>query len=137
MKNDNNETYDHENALHPVVMETKKPIFEDLSHKDLISKCKHGTTQNPNESLNNVIWSSIPKGNFVGLNTLKIGVLYADITFNDGVMRRAKVLSEMGIVPRLNAIAAFTKADGDRLKKAERAVLQLTKEARQKIRETG
>lgn len=130
VSNNNDETYDHKNALPPVVMDTIKPILDDLSHKDLLSKCKHGKTQNPNESVNNLIWSRIPKGNFVGLNTLKIGVLDAVVTFNDG----AKVLSEMGIVPGFNAIAAFAKADSDRLKKAERAVLQLTKEARQKRR---
>lgn len=99
-----------------------------------MSKCKHGKTQNPNESLNNVIWSRISKSNFVVLNTLKKRVIDAVITFNDGAMGRAKVLKDMGIVPGFNAIVGFMKADGDRIKKAERAVLQLTKEARQKRR---
>ncbi|KAG8308354.1 hypothetical protein J6590_002442 [Homalodisca vitripennis] len=40
----------------------------------------------------------------------------------------------MGITPGVNAIDGFAKADTDRLKKAEIAVLQLTKEARQKRR---
>ena len=32
-----------------------KPIFEELGHEDLLSKCLHGLTQNQNESFNAVI----------------------------------------------------------------------------------
>lgn len=128
------ETYSHKNSLPEVVMTTIKPIFKDLSDKSLLSKCTHGKTQNPNESLNNVIWARVPKTNFVGYRTLKIGVLDAVITFNDGSMGRAKVLKEMGITPGFNAIAGFHRADIFRVKKAEKAILELTKEARQKRR---
>lgn len=55
--------------------------------------------QNPNESLNNIIWSRVPKTNFVGRNTVKIGAMDAVITFNNGTVGRARVLKELGIVP--------------------------------------
>ena len=32
-----------------------KPIFEELSHEDLLSKCLHGLTQNQNEIFNAMI----------------------------------------------------------------------------------
>ena len=32
-----------------------KPIFEDLSSSELLSKCLHAKTQNTNEALNNII----------------------------------------------------------------------------------
>ncbi|GFW74851.1 uncharacterized protein TNCV_5138301 [Trichonephila clavipes] len=38
-----------------------------------LSDPEHGNTQNPNESINNVIWSSVPKNTFVHLETLSFG----------------------------------------------------------------
>ncbi|GFS97164.1 uncharacterized protein TNCV_1921111 [Trichonephila clavipes] len=52
--------------------------------KDLLKKCLHGRTQNPNESFNKCIWERIPKTVFVGIETLKFGVMDAIICFNDG-----------------------------------------------------
>ncbi|GFT56013.1 uncharacterized protein TNCV_3116991 [Trichonephila clavipes] len=52
--------------------------------KDLLKKCLHGRTQNPNESFNKCIWERIPKTVFVGIETLKFGVMDAVICFNDG-----------------------------------------------------
>lgn len=47
-------------------------------------------------------------------------------------MGRAKVLKELGIVACRNAISGVLKEDEERIIKAEKAILQLTKEARQK-----
>ncbi|GFU86667.1 uncharacterized protein TNCV_2880871 [Trichonephila clavipes] len=52
--------------------------------KDLLKKCLRGRTQNPNESFNKCIWERIPKTVFVGIETLKFGVMDAVICFNDG-----------------------------------------------------
>ena len=38
-----------------------KPIYQVLSHEDLLSKCLHGLTQNENESFNATIWVRVPK----------------------------------------------------------------------------
>ncbi|GFV21246.1 transposable element Tcb1 transposase [Trichonephila clavipes] len=40
----------------------------------LLRKCLHGKTQNPNESIDNTIWSVIPRSTFLELKTLKLGV---------------------------------------------------------------
>eukprot|EP00795_Rhopilema_esculentum_P010097 gene10097-18749_t len=42
-----------------------KPIFEDLSRDELLSKCLNGQNQNAIESLNNMIWLQCPKRVFV------------------------------------------------------------------------
>ena len=34
-----------------------KPIFQDLSKEELLSKCLHSQTQNTNEALNTIIWT--------------------------------------------------------------------------------
>ena len=38
-----------------------KPVFTELSKWKLLEKCVLGATQNQNESLNNIIWSRVPK----------------------------------------------------------------------------
>ena len=38
-----------------------KPVFTELSKRELLEKCVLGSTQNQNESLNNIIWSWVPK----------------------------------------------------------------------------
>lgn len=63
-------------------MKVIKPTFEALAKTDLLRKCLHGKTQNVNESGNNVIWSRVPKKNFVRLNTLEFGVCDAISTMD-------------------------------------------------------
>jgi hypothetical protein len=113
------------------IMLTIKPIFKDLANKELLRKCLHGKTQNCNESFNNVIWSRVPKTNFVGKKMLKLGVWDAVCTYNDGAISRLHVLKECGVSDvGKNTVAAMKAVDELRVKKAEIAVLQLTKEAR-------
>ena len=76
------EEYDHKNSLPVCVMETIKPIFRDLSNKDLLSKCAHGRTQNPNESLNNVIWSRVPTVSYTHLNCV-LTLVHIYLRLND------------------------------------------------------
>ena len=51
-----------------------KPIFQDLASEELLSKCLHGQTQNPNESINKVIWTTCPKTTFVHKTVVEMGV---------------------------------------------------------------
>ena len=70
-----NTSYSHKHSIPAAVMEIIKPTYRDLAHPDLLKKCLHGQTQNPNESFNNLIWTRIPKNVFVGRKTLKWGGL--------------------------------------------------------------
>ncbi|GFV32345.1 uncharacterized protein TNCV_1676311 [Trichonephila clavipes] len=65
-----NKVYHHKHKLPVAVVEAIRPIFRYLSDPELLKKCLHGNTQNPNESINNVIWSRVPKKTFVHLETL-------------------------------------------------------------------
>lgn len=78
-------------------MEAVRPIYKDLANKDLLRKCLHRRTQNANESFNNVVWSRIPKNNFVGKELLEMGVWDAVITYNDGCVSRLQVLRDCGV----------------------------------------
>lgn len=52
---------EHRNSSPVEVMQAIKSRFTALSSPDLLKKCLHGKTQNPNESLNYIILSRIPK----------------------------------------------------------------------------
>ncbi|GFW64163.1 uncharacterized protein TNCV_708681 [Trichonephila clavipes] len=88
--------------------------------KDLLKKCLHGRTQNPNESFNKCIWERIPKTVFVGIETLKFGVMDAVICFNDGYVSRIKVFEALGIKPGYNTERALLIIDNKRIFEAER-----------------
>ncbi|GBM23609.1 hypothetical protein AVEN_117365-1 [Araneus ventricosus] len=92
-------TYKHKNNLPVAVVEAMRPVFRDLSHPDLLKKCVHGNTQNPNESVNNVIWSRVPKSTFVQIEALSLGVYDAACTFNEGNSARLHILKNLGIEP--------------------------------------
>ena len=49
-----------------------KPVYADLTKADILQKCLHGLTENPNESFNSTIWEKAPKTVYCGLDTLEI-----------------------------------------------------------------
>ncbi|GFV12621.1 uncharacterized protein TNCV_4425741 [Trichonephila clavipes] len=83
--------------------------------KDLLKKCLHGRTQNPNESFNKCIWERIPKTVFVGIETLKFGVMDAVIRFNDGYVSGIKVFEALGIKSGYNTERALLIIDNKRI----------------------
>ena len=76
-------------------MEFIKPVFKSLSETELLKKCLHKQTQNPNESVNSVIWARLPKVGFVRIKILHFGVYEAVSTFNCGQITNCKVLSKL------------------------------------------
>lgn len=125
-----NEEYTHKHSLPEAVLAAIKPVFRALSDKNILEKCSHGKTQNPNESFNNCIWKRLPKTIFVGLKTLKVGVMDAVICFNDGAQSRLHVLQEMGIVPGTYMTRALKAVDEKRVEEAERNLSSLLKNTR-------
>ena len=73
------------------------PIFVELRDDSLLSKCLHGQTQNPNEALNQIIWSKVPKAISVCKGVLEMGINSAIIEFNDGPNGIHKVLNFVGV----------------------------------------
>ncbi|GFX80558.1 uncharacterized protein TNCV_3929661 [Trichonephila clavipes] len=111
-------SYKRKNSLPVAVVEAMLPIFRDLSHPDLLKKCLHGKTQNPNESFHNVIWSRVPKATFVQIETLSLGVYDAVCSFNDGNVSKLKMLQKMGVEPGEFSVSAMKLLDRERLMKA-------------------
>ena len=75
-----------------------RPIFQDLSSDELLSKCLHGKTQNANEALNNLIWNKCPKNVFVQQYVLQCSVNSAIIEFKEGPNGIHDFLKTLGIV---------------------------------------
>lgn len=125
------EKYTHSHSIPVPIMETIKPVFQALSKPELLKKCLHGRTQNPNESLNNIIWNRIPKTVFVGIKTLHFGVYEAIASFNDGYIVKCRTLEKLDIEPGKNMIEAMKAADKMRIHLAQKQVQEVYKKARQ------
>ncbi|GFT21533.1 uncharacterized protein TNCV_2307591 [Trichonephila clavipes] len=128
------EFYIHKHSLPKSILLKVKKVFRDLTEKDLLKKCLRGRTQNPNESFNKCIWERVPKTVFVGIETLKFGVMDAVICFNDGYVSRIKVFEALGIKPGYNTERALLIIDNKRIFEAERIVNKVSLEARNKRR---
>ncbi|GFV08852.1 uncharacterized protein TNCV_3820951 [Trichonephila clavipes] len=97
------ETYHHKNSLPVDVVEAMRPVFRDLANPELLKKGVLGGTQNPNECVNNVIWSRVPKKTFVQLEVLSLG---------DGVPRQTEAVT--------SKILLFTKKKTKEVRKEKR-----------------
>lgn len=87
-------------------------------------------TQNCNESFNNVIWSRLPKNTFVNSETIKIGVLDAVLSYNDGLLAKVRVLEYLCGKAGPNCVIGLQKLDAKRAREAERAHQEIEKRAR-------
>lgn len=126
--------YKHSEHTHlpAAVMTQIKPIFRDLSNPVLLAKCTHGGTQNVSESLNNVIWSRLPKKVFISLSTLQLGVYDAIAGYNKGNVTKCLVFKLMNLPAGENCVSAMRLLDARRVKKAEKAIQEIWKKCRQK-----
>lgn len=112
-------------------MDVIKPIFRDLADTNLLKKCLHGRTQNPNECVNSVIWNRLPKTVFVGLSTLQLGLYDAVSTFNQGNITKCKVLQVLVSNVGCRTVDAMLRNDLQRLRYSEISEKKLTQRARQ------
>ncbi|GFU57111.1 uncharacterized protein TNCV_1779741 [Trichonephila clavipes] len=125
-----NKVYHHKHKLPVAVVEAIRPIFRDLSDPELLKNCLHGNTQNPNESINNVIWSRVPKKTFGHLETLSFGTYDAIASFNKGNATKLDILKKLNIEPGYYATCCMERLDKERITRARYANLQKTKEVR-------
>lgn len=125
-----NQPYIHKTNLPVAVMNAVKGIYRDLADPELLKKCLHGRTQNANESFNSVVWSKIPKNTFVRLNTLKLGVYDAVLSFNDGFYSKLDIYKKLGLTFCRRSVLALKEFDRVRVRKADKAAKNMTKEAR-------
>ncbi|XP_066590166.1 uncharacterized protein [Prorops nasuta] len=66
------------------VEEHIRPIYEELSNDDLMTRCLGGHTQNSNESFNSTVWRITPKHLNSGQKIVEIAAYMAARMFNEG-----------------------------------------------------
>lgn len=86
----------------PVLLKLK-PIFQELSHEDLLNKCLHGLTQNQNESFN-AIWDRVPKSRYVSFSQLELGVYDAVANFNIGRKASISTYEKLNMAPGIYSL---------------------------------
>ena len=111
-----------------------RPIFQDLSSDELLSKCLHGRTQNSNEAINHMIWQKCPKNIFVQRDVLEMAVNSAIITFNEGPIGIQDVLKCLNICPGICFEQLSIKHTEDRIKNLQRKSSEKEKRQRKKLR---
>ena len=87
--------YTHKPAMPMQVFDAVQKIYEDLTREDLPSCYLGEFTQNPNESLNAVVWYIVPKTISSGKSVVDIATNTAVITDNDGFRRLLDVTSTL------------------------------------------
>ena len=103
--------YKHKHELPGAVVELLEPLFEELSNADLLVKCLHGKTQNPNECLNKVIWSCCPKEMWASYKTVQQAVYAVVAQYNDGNLAFIRTMHQFGINRGYFCLAICKKQD--------------------------
>lgn len=128
-------TYQHGTTLSEDILKLIKPIYRDLARPELLKKCLHGLTQNPNESFNNIVWTKISKNVFVTIRTLSVGVYDDVLSFNDGYYSKLTILKKLNLKFSEQLVKSLHALDSIRVRKAEYALKELIKEKRKKKRQ--
>ena len=113
--------YNSKDCLPEVFMDLLKPIFNDLSSEVLLKRCVLGVTQNPNESINSLVWLRCPKHKFNGAKIVKSAAAAAILQFNGGATMSASLMKEMGTPANESSFTKLEKKNNERIKMAEKA----------------
>ena len=112
--------YQHSHPLPRAVADAIHETFEDLSDRNLLTRCLHGGTQNQNEAINALIWQRATKETHSGLNTVELAVFLAVSHFNDGAVSISLVLQKVRNQPRSTLQECLQKTTIDYAILAER-----------------
>ncbi|GFV62956.1 uncharacterized protein TNCV_4410201 [Trichonephila clavipes] len=128
--NNNLQNYKHKPSVAKAVRDVIKPVFADLSHPALLKKCLGGKTQNPNESLNSLIWKFCPKTIGSSLQIAEIAANLATSVFNDGNQILISILEKFGLKINRNVCVSLAERDNRRIFTSRQRCLQSSFEAR-------
>ncbi|GFT76469.1 uncharacterized protein TNCV_3022461 [Trichonephila clavipes] len=101
-----------------------------LSHPALLKKCLGGKAQNPNESLNSLIWKFCPKTIGSSLQLAEIAANLATSVFNDGNQILITILEKFGLKINRNVCVSLAERDNRRIFTLRQRRLESSFEAR-------
>ena len=123
-------TYNAADCLPEVFLEVLRPTFMTLSDAKLLERCVRGTTQNPNECINSMVWVRCPKHKHHGAKVIRCVVASAVCHFHRGAESRKRIMDKLSIPGGEHTSHAFGLKDRKRLRKAD--LQATTKEKRRR-----
>lgn len=124
-------TYKENDCLPEVFLEALRPTFVTLSETKLLERCVRGTTQNPNECINSLVWVRCPKHKHHGLKAISCAVASAVNHFHSGAASRERVMKKLYIPAGQHTRHASFVKDRKRLRKSDLQATQKEKKRRQ------
>ncbi|GFV33804.1 uncharacterized protein TNCV_2145101 [Trichonephila clavipes] len=128
--NNNLQNYKHKSSVVKAVRDVIKPVFADLSHPALLKKCLGGKTQNPNESLNSLIWKFCPKTIGSRLQIAEIAANLETSVFNDENQILITIFEKFGLKINRNFCVPLAERDNRRIFTSRQRLLESSFEAR-------
>ncbi|XP_046617623.1 uncharacterized protein LOC124303880 [Neodiprion virginianus] len=107
-----------------------RPVYEELSKDELLTRCLGGHTQNANETFNSTVWRITPKHLHSGIKIFEIAAYIAGEMFNEGYSAALKTMQllDLKIGHQCNNFAKG--ADEERVTRQNRRDSCSSKEAR-------
>ncbi|CAF4415905.1 unnamed protein product [Didymodactylos carnosus] len=125
--NGNEDERKDKHRLDPVFLDLLQKRIEDLTSKELLSRCLRGPTQNSNESLNSVVWSILSKSNNHGFSSIQGAAAAASIYFNGGRASLLEFFEQSGIEINEELYLNLVARDDKRIRRAEQTAEQRKK----------
>ena len=88
-------TYKGDNCLPSVFLDVLCSVFMTLSDSKLLTRCIRGTTQNPNECINSLVWVRCPKHKHHSAKVVRFAVASAVCHFHGGALSRERVMQRL------------------------------------------
>ena len=124
-------TYKADDCLPEVFLELLQPTFMTLSDTKLLERCVLGTTQNPNECINSIVWIRCPKHKHHGAKVIRCAAASAVCHFHQGAECKKMIMEKLSIPGGKYTSHAFNLKDRKRLRKADLQVTEKEKKHRQ------
>lgn len=124
-------TYKGDDCLPVVFLELLKPTFLTLSDSKLLERCVRGTTQNPNECINSMVWVRCPKHKHHGAKVVRCAAASAVCHFHKGAESRKKIMERLSIPHGSYTSSLIHIKDKKRLCKADSQATTKEKKRRQ------
>ena len=124
-------TYKDDDCLPEVFLEVLRPTFVTLSDDKLLERCVLGTTQNPNECVNSMVWVRCPKHKHHGVKVIRCAVASAVCHYHSGASSRLRVMERLSIPGGVHTRVSVDEKDEKRMRKSDLQATDKEKKRRQ------
>lgn len=104
-----------------------------LSDTKLLERCIRGTTQNPNECINSMVWVRCPKHKHHGAKVVRYAAASAVCPFHKGAECIKDIMGRLSIPGGTHSSHAFRLKNNKRLRKADTQATAKEKKRRQAV----